>query len=330
MNLLKKSFFLFSAFLALLFLLIFALELRSPGSKAEKIDFHIPPNQTTRRIIRDLHREGLIKNRLFFEILLTLKGKSKQIQKGTFNLSRGMSANQIIRIITSGRTKSIRITIPEGFNNRQIANRLLERGLLSSTDEFFRQASNPNLLELYDIPGKSVEGYIFPDTYDIPVDYSQEKLIRHFLNNFFKKTKNIQGFPAQPEKRHELVILASIVEREAKLKEEIALIAGVFQNRLMQNYPLESCATIQYLLKKPRERLYYRDLEIKSPYNTYRNRGLPPGPISNPGLGSLRATLYPQKTDYLFFVVRGDGGHIFSKTLREHNRAKKKHDIFLK
>ena len=314
----------------LIYSIVSLFDFFSPHLKTKKFDFEIFVGQSTYSIIENLYLKKLIHNKTLFKFLLILRNKSNQIKHGIFILEQRMSANQIIDVITSGHTKSIRLTIPEGFNNRQIADRLIKVNFFDSRDDFFQYASDASLLAEYGIPANSTEGYIFPDTYDIPIGYAKKKIMRYFLDHFLQKIQEIENFPDNNIKRHKLVTLASIIEREAKLKEEISLIAGVFANRLSKNYPLESCATIQYLLKKPRERLYYGDLKIKSPYNTYRNSGLPPGPISSPGLKALEAALYPQKTNYFFFVVRGDGGHIFSETLLAHNRAKKKYETFQK
>ncbi len=329
--LMKKKIFLavLISFFSLYFI-VSLLDFSSRSLETQKIDFKISVGQPTTLIIESLYLKKLIYSKTFFKIVLVLRNKSNKIKHGLFTLDHGMSTNQIIDIITSGQTKTTRLTIPEGFNNRQIADRLININLFDSREDFFRYASDAQLLSEYDIPASSVEGYVFPDTYDIPIGYAKKKIMQYFLNHFFKKIQDVEGFPNDKKKRHELVTLASIIEREAKLKKEISLIAGVFTNRLRKNYPLESCATIQYLLKSPRERLYYGDLKIKSPYNTYRNAGLPPGPISSPGLRALEAALHPRKTNYLFFVVRGDGGHVFSETLSAHNQAKKKYEIFRK
>ncbi len=324
----KQKILLTAVILLLICCIFFLSSFFSPTLKTQSFDFEIFLNEPTHQIINNLYQKKIIRNKFIFKVLLALKGNSKKIKKGVFTLHRKMTANQIINIITSGRVKSKKLTIPEGFNNRQIGDVLVKLGFFDSRNDFFDYTSNVELLNEYNIPAASIEGYIFPDTYSLPIGYPKKKIIRYFLDNFLKKTQNLKDFPINIKKRHALITLASIVEREAKLKEEIALIAGVFEKRLKKNYPLESCATIQYLLKKPRERLYYRDLKIKSPYNTYRNSGLPPAPISNPGLRAIQSTLHPQKTDYMFFVTRGDGGHIFSKTLSAHNKAKKNMRLF--
>lgn len=287
----------------------------SVGNGENQVDFQVKPGWGSIVVISQLHKQGLIKSRTFFRLLLMLKGKSTKIKLGIYALNDGMSSGEIIDVITSGRTKLISITIPEGYNNRQIGDVFTEKGFFKSRKEFLEYASDQKILQKYKIAAKTTEGYLFPDTYSMPKGFSKSGVIEAMVKNFFKKVKDIEGFPKSGKELQKLVILSSIVEREAQLKEERALIAGVFKNRLKANYPLESCATIQYLFEKPRRRIYFRDLERPSPYNTYIHKGLPPGPISNPGLHAIKAAFKPEKTDYRFFVVKGDGSHYFFKYL---------------
>lgn len=295
------------------------------GDGSRSLDFEVKPGWGASVVTSVLAENNLIKSRTFFRLALQMSGNTSEIKKGIYRLNDGMNAGEIIDVITSGVSKALHFTIPEGYHNRQIGDLLTEKGFFKSREDFLRAASDETILKKFKIPAESSEGYLFPDTYSIPVNYPQKKIIEHMISSFFKKTSELEGFPENPKKRHRLVILASIVEREAQRKEERSLIAGVFANRLEKNYPLESCASIQYLFEKPRKRLYYKHLEIDSPYNTYKNRGLPPGPISNPGMAAIKAALHPEDTEYMFFVVKGDGKHHFSESFTEHNRAKKKY-----
>jgi len=298
---------------------------QSTGSGDLKVDFQIESGQGSINVAKELFNKKLIKSTKAFRIYLLLTLNNSAIKKGVYQLDDSMTLLEVIATITSGKTKFITITIPEGYNNRQIGDLLSEAKFFKDRSEFITQTKNPLLLKKYNIAGESLEGYLFPDTYNIPADYPQEKVLELMVENFLKKTDAIKDFPQDSQKRHQLVILASIVEREAQLKEERPVIAGVFNNRLQKNYPLESCATIQYLFEKPKPRLFFKDLEIKSPYNTYIHAGMPPGPISNPGLAAIQATLRPVKTDYLFFVVKESGSHHFSKTFNEHVKAKQQY-----
>lgn len=295
------------------------------GNGNVKIDLYIKGGWGPQKIVSELYEEKIISSRTFFSLFLKLRGKTGSMKKGIYRLDDGMSINQVIDIIVSGKTKIITITIPEGYNNRQIGEILARKGLFDTQEEFLQLASSKEILAKYSIPGKDCEGYLFPDTYYFPAGYEKRMIIEQMIKQFISETESLENFPKDPAERHKLVILASIVEREAKLKEERALIAAVFLKRLNMNYPLESCATIQYLFEKPKKRIFYSDLKIESPYNTYQRKGLPPGAIANPGLPSIKATLNPEKTDFMYFVIKGDGGHSFSKTFSDHNRAKRKY-----
>lgn len=313
------------AIATLLFTGTMALALRSVSDGSRHIDFAVKAGANLATVSARLADANLIHSPFFFKLYMRLTGKASRIKFGVYELHDGMSALKIAQIITSGKTKTISITIAEGLHNRQIADLLVEKKFFASRDEFLQYAAKKSILDKFKIPAQSVEGYIFPDTYHLPQGYPKEKIIEHMVEHFFEKVKEVKNFPTDPKKIHETVILASIVEREAKLKEERPLIAAVFHNRMRDSEPLESCATVQYLFEKPKPRLFYKDLEVDSPYNTYKVRGLPPGPIGSPGLAALDATVNPEKTDYKFFVLKGDGAHHFSKDFREHNAAKKKY-----
>ncbi len=296
---------------------------RSSGSGSNKIDFVVKSGWGATAVTSALYKDAIITSRTGFKIMLALSRKSRDMKRGIYTLDDSMKPSQIIDVLTSGKTKTVTFTVPEGYNNSQIAEELVKKGLFTSKARFKQIASSPAILSRFKISGISTEGYLFPDTYTVPLGYSDEKIISLMVEHFFEKVSELGGFPEDAVKRQRLVILASIVEREAKVVEERPLIASVFSNRLKGDMPLESCATIQYLFDSPKKRIYFQDLDISSPYNTYRNRGLPLGPISNPGLSSLSAALNPAKTDYLFFVVKGNGEHHFSNNYKEHLKAKK-------
>ena len=305
---------------------VLAINTAPVGDGQRKIDFTVTPGMSSSKAIQFLKEHHLIKSSFFFKLKMRLMEKASKLKVGQYSLNDGMNAGEVINIITSGKTKMITVTIPEGYNNRQIGDVLVAKGFFTNRNEFLEHAKDTELLLKYNIRGTTSEGYLFPETYKFPEGYPKKQIIETMIKLFQKKTRHLKGLEPNNSNRHKKVILASIVEREAKLKSERALIAGVFSNRLKNRQPLESCATVQYLFEKPRVRLYYKDLEIKSPYNTYKNRGLPPGPIANPGLATLEAAVNPQKTEYNFFVVKGnDGSHYFSKSFVEHSRAKKKY-----
>jgi len=313
------------SFVFLLFFLGFSIYFfnKPAGNGSRKIDLIVKPGWGSKVTADILEKENLIKNSYFFRTLLIITGNRNNIKKGIYPINNSMSSSKIIDILTSGKTKVIKITIPEGFNNRQIADLFVKNGFFSTRQEFLAFAANKNILKAYNILGNDLEGYLFPETYYIPVGYEKQKVIELMVNTFFEKVSNIPDFPQNFKERQQLIILASIIEKEAKLKEERPIIASVFSNRIAENYPLESCATIQYLFEKPKNPLLFKHLKIKSPYNTYINKGLPPGPIASPGLEALQAALDPAETQFKFFVVKKDGSHHFSKTFNEHVKAKR-------
>jgi UPF0755 protein len=232
--------------------------------------------------------------------------------------------------LTSGSQELHRVTIPEGWTAGRIAGHLEAEGI-TSAGAFEEAVRNPELLGDFGIPAESAQGYLYPDTYMFEQDYPAEKVARHMIVTFFDVVSRIAPEAAEMTEAElfDKVTVASIVEREYLTPEEAPKMASVFYNRLEEGYRLESCATVVYVMTEEQglehpDKLYYQDLDRKSPYNTYRNPGLPPGPISNPGAVALDAAFHPADTDYRFFVLEGPNAqeHHFSRSLTEHNRAK--------
>jgi UPF0755 protein len=230
---------------------------------------------------------------------------------------------ELLRELRSGGLNSAYVTIPEGYTIAQIA-RLLSQTLGLDRESFLRLSHSPDLCRLVGVPRSSLEGYLFPDTYSFYFGEEPREVIRTMVDRFRDVFADSLGARAKALgfSVDQIVILASIIEREAKLDRERSLVSAVFHNRLRLGRALESCATVQYLLPEPKERLSLDDLQRDSPYNTYEHTGLPPGPICSPGRKSILAALYPASVDHLYFVARGDGGHIFSRTAVDHARAK--------
>ena len=296
------------------------------GDGQTKFDLAIEEGEGSGSIAKELRKNNMIRSSKYFLFLLKINGNTNKIKHGIYELNNGQSASEIMNLLVSGKVKMLSFTIPEGYHNRQIAELLFNKKLIESKDDFFRVAEDKELINKYKIPAKSVEGYLFPETYVMPVDYKIEKIVEMMLKRFYKNLSSIsESKDVLPEELHKKVIMASIVEREAKKKEEQPLMAGVFEKRLKINMPFESCATVQYLFDKPKKRLLEKDLLIESDYNTYLHRGYPPGPISNPGLPAIKAAFTPVQSDSLFFLVKPDGSHYFSKTHNEHLEAKKKY-----
>lgn len=292
----------------------------------------IPPRSSTIKIAKILHENNLIKNELFFIIRSRLNDSEVQMKAGKYLLSSNMTTDEIIKKLKDGKSiiDSVKVTIPEGFTVSEIADRLQYMGLVNK-DKFLKDAQygvfNYDFLKNvpYSRPDR-LEGYLFPDTYLVKNGASEDDIINLMLSRFdevYKKyIKDNEGKVGMSADK--IVIIASMIEKEAKLDSDRPLIAGVIYNRLNKNMKLQIDATVEYALKKHKDKLSYNDLKIESPYNTYLNAGLPIGPISNPGLKSIKAALNPAKHDYYYYVAKSDGSHIFSKTYISHIEAQKK------
>ncbi|WP_439956935.1 endolytic transglycosylase MltG [Leptospira ryugenii] len=296
------------------------------GDGQNTYELIIEPGQPSSAIVKDLQTAGMIKSTVYFNYLIKFTRAGNKIKQGVYEINDGMSSRKILDLIVSGKVKLVTFTVPEGYNNRQIADLLITKKLVKSRDEFLAAASLKALLDKYKIPSNTTEGYLFPETYSVPLNYPADRIVDMMIKRFLKKLETIpEAKGISPADLHAKVVLASIVEREAVRKEERPMMAGVFLTRIEKNINLESCATIQYLFDKPKKRLFETDLKIISPYNTYMNSGWPPGPISNPGLPALVAAFKPEKSDKLFFLLKPDGSHHFSATFKEHLEAKKKY-----
>jgi len=317
MNFINKLFFIFSLFFLITILFITAIYFPLEENSTTQKVVNIPSGTNAKEIVDVLEKNEIIrKNNYTIRILIKLLKLEDQLKFGEYNFSPSMNMLQILDKLAKGKVITYKITIPEGYTCTQIAE-LLEKKEIAEKEAF---------LKLVKESEKSSEGYLFPDTYEVPKKYGAEKVVKLILSNFNQvalenkftdKAKEI-GFSLD-----EIIILASIIEKEAKFSEEKSKVSSVFHNRLKTGMKLQSCATIQYILKMPKERLDENDLKIDSPYNTYLYKGLPPGPICNPGLDSIIAALEPEEEDYLYFVLGENGRHIFSKTYQEHLRNKK-------
>jgi len=316
MNFIHKLFFIF-CLMFLMVILFFTAAYFPPeeNSSIQKI-VNIPSGSNAREIVLILEENNIIrKNNYIFRILIKLSKLEERLKYGEYNLSPAMNMLQILDKLVRGEVILYRITIPEGYTYTQIAE-LLNKKEIIEKDSFIKLVKDGE---------KSWEGYLFPDTYEVPKGYGSENMLKLLLSNFnhivgekLKDKAEEIGFSMD-----EIITLASIIEKEAKFVEEKRKISSVFHNRLKKDMKLQSCATIQYILERPKEKLEESDLKIDSPYNTYLYKGLPPGPICNPGLDSIRAALEPAEEDYLYFVLGENGRHIFSKTYQEHLKNKK-------
>ena len=317
-------------------LLIFAIvvfsELQPPGTGENQVTLEIPIGTSTLQTVNKLADNGIIKNKLFYRIYLRLNDYEGKFQAGSYQLNDGLDYGELTEALLTGRVHrdSVRFTIPEGFKVEQIATRLHNQEIVNK-EVFLDLVQNGEFDYWFinQIPQNvdfRLEGYLFPNTYEVHADSTEWDIINIMLNEFDKLYN--QDFQQRTEEVglsvHEIVTLASIVEREAMVDKERPVIAGVFHNRLEINMLLQSCATIYYFTG--RETVLNSDTVIDHPYNTYKYPGLPPGPVGAPGEKSLESTLFFEETDYFFFVTKKDGTseHYFSKTYQEHQANDRK------
>ena len=280
--------------------------------------FLVEKGQSLFQIAEDLEKEGLVKNKFFFDLYVFIKGTQRKLQAGEYFLSPSESITKIAQKLISGDIAKMVVTIPEGWTQKQIEERI---GLK--------------------LPGENLEGFLFPDTYYLPVDVTPEKVVEIMTTNFDKKMapfkEEIEG---QGKTIFEIVIMASLLEKEVKTFEDKELVSGILWKRLENGMPLQVDATITYIkkttnLEGPRSfsekgeaygsRISIEETKINSLFNTYKYLGLPPGPICNPGIDSIKAAIYPKNSDYWYYLSTPEGKTIFSKTLEEHNIAKEKY-----
>lgn len=307
-----------------------------PNFKNEKVFLNIDSGQSISSISKELKENNLIRNELFFKLTLKQMKADSKIQSGTHVFSTSMDMYSVIKELTKPTHKEkINFTIPEGYTIAQIQEKLDKQGLM---EDFSKNALNLSIREQDFLYSTSTEGYLFPDTYEISKDMKSRELIDAMLKNFEEKIQNqyfndilasgVTYFKTDDfnEALYKTLTVASLIEREAKVPEERKLIASVIYNRLEKGMPLQIDATVSYdpgKSKKNKSKTTYKDLKKKSPYNTYVIKGLPKGPICNPGVASFEAACKPAKTDYLFYVTSGGGAHKFTKTFEEHKKAKK-------
>src|SRR5579883_3473803 len=282
----------------------------------------IPHGASRRAVARLLASQGVIRSRLVFEALSRWRSR-KTLQAGEYFFDRPVTEFEVFDAIANGRVYVRELTIPEGFSMFDIAD-LVQREGLTSREDFLAAARDPALIRDL-VPGApSLEGFLFPATYEFPRHLSAEQMVTAMVTHFRQEwidisaqQPNLSGLPVE-----QLVTLASLVERETPKTEERPLVASVFLNRLHRHVPLQCDPTVVYAMELAGAydgKLQAADLPFDSAYNTYRHIGLPPGPIANPGSAALEAVLNPPETDYLYFVANTEGGHFFSKTLAEHN-----------
>ncbi len=333
----RKAFFIFIVFILVLFSWLGVLywkALLSPlayGSRVREVSVNIPENVSCSGIGRMLYKNGLVRGPDLITIYARLKGVDQKLKPGRYLFKTGQSLPEIVNSLVAGPSDVVIFTMPEGFTLNQLADLLVHKGLVD------RERFGATLLDLQKfnhqfltkVPaGRGLEGYLFPDTYHAGYQTGEEQIISMMLDRFEAEIKSLDY---ERKARglnltlHQAVTIASMIEGEAAVDGERPLIAGVIYNRLRLGMPLQIDATVKYALGGQKNKIYYKDLEVDSPYNTYRVTGLPPGPINSPGRASLLAAVNPASTDYLYYVAKPDGTHAFSSNLDDHNNNKKKY-----
>jgi UPF0755 protein len=312
-----------AARLILSFLLIWYLVCLfvSPGQGTIECTVSFPPGSGIRKLADDLKTGGVIRSKWHFVLLTRLRGAAHHMKAGEYRFSDGMTPDMILSKIVAGEVDYRKFTLPEGYSVYQAAELLDQKGYFKR-DAFLEKCRDKSLLSRVGLNEGSVEGYLYPATYNLSRGGSEEQLIVQMIEQFNKTYATIQELNvSQKLSRHDIVTLASMIEKEAVSADEKPIISSVFHNRLRIGMPLQSDPTAVYGVRAFSGKVSKSDIQRPSPYNTYLNKGLPPGPIGNPGKDAVQAALKPAQTGYLYFVARQDGTHQFSSNLAEHNRA---------
>jgi UPF0755 protein len=296
-------------------------------AKGQRYIVTITPGMTTRDIADLLHKKHLVKTPEAFRLEAKVRGLEKNLKAGMYEIQGGMSNSEIVDVLSKGQVYLLKFTVPEGFNVVKTAKKLEAEGLGNAqkfmdaaknyTPYPYMETNNPNVIY-------KAEGFIYPTTYMLEAGMSEKDILAMMVKEFNTQI-NKEGIPEKAAEENmsirDLVNLASMVELEAVYKDEQPRIAAVFLRRLKIYMPIQSDTTIQYILGAQKEELTIADTKIKNPYNTYQNPGLPPGPIGSPSMNALKAVLYPEANDYLYFVAEKDGHHRFTRTYAEHLQA---------
>ncbi|HAE87601.1 TPA: endolytic transglycosylase MltG [Candidatus Marinimicrobia bacterium] len=302
--------------------------LRIPAKEANTLapdtlmTLHIPRGAPFTQIADSLIQRGLIESRRRFYWSARLKGKTDKLQAGNYRVPGGLCYGELVNFLSVAQPLQIRVTIPEGLEFEETA-ALLSEYFPFSAEDF---AAYKDSVHLFHLPFKisSLEGFLFPETYDFYENATPREIIHRIIRQFLIEVDDSlrQIIHQKGKTVEEIITMASIIQGEAMIHDEMPIIASVYYNRLKRGMKLQADPTIQYIVPGPKIRLRQRHLEIDSPYNTYLYHGLPPGPVNSPGRDAILAAIFPDTTKYLYFVARGDGSHVFSRTHQEHLKAK--------
>jgi UPF0755 protein len=289
----------------------------------------IQPGTSFAEVAARLEAEGVIAGALEFKVLSRVRGNAHSIKAGEYDFQEPAAPGKVLDRLITGDVRRLKFTVPEGLNLTEIAAKLEAEGRGDKT-AFLALARDPVFISTLGFDAPTLEGYLFPETYTLESGTSEERLIKAMVEQFRTRLGAAELVAAAAERGldlHQLVTLASIIQKEAGNEAEMPVISGVFHNRLRLRIPLQADPTVIYGIADFDGNLTRKHLNTPSPYNTYRMRGLPAGPIASPGEKALRAAAMPATVDYLYFVSQGDGTHVFSKTLKEHNNMVRRYQL---
>lgn len=297
----------------------------SGEGEGEPVQVHVPAGASFGQVTDSLSSRGIIGTPALFKVYARVKGATAGVQPGTYAFRPGTAWSQILDDLTAGRVRTMRIVVPEAWDLRGIAPRIAAATGLEE-DSVMYVLTDTAVARRLDVPGPTLEGYIYPATYSFPLSVPLDTILANMVATYrrvWTPERRARAAEMGFDER-EVVTLASIIEKEARVRDEMPTISGVYHNRLRRNWRLEADPTVQYALGEHQARLLYAHIDqtADNPYNTYRIFGLPPGPIGSPSAMGIDAALNPADVDYMFFVARPDGSHIFTRTLDEHNRAR--------
>lgn len=299
-----------------------------PVAPSGEVLFEIEEGTSLSQVARQLEQEEVVRSATALKLLARLRNQSSSIHAGKYRFAGPADPAEILARLVSGDVEQVSLTIPEGYDLRQISARI-EKQHLGDSLRFLQLCRDSQLIASFGISGTSLEGYLFPETYRFTPGIDEKELIRMMVLQLFDRldSKLLGKAETLGLNRHQLLTLASIIEKETGQASEMPIISSVFHNRLQRKIPLQTDPTVIYGISDFDGNLTRKHLTTATPYNTYRIRGLPPGPIASPGLAAIQAAANPAKTDFLYFVSRGDGHHIFSTNLQEHNQAVRRYQL---
>ncbi len=323
----KKELYIFAvAFGFFLGILIFTFYFPNYYNGDEPVKFEIKRGASLNEVIEELYEKGIIPSKTNMKIAALISGSEKNVKAGVYEIPNGISYLKLLQILTEGQPLPQKlVTIQEGIWQEKLA-ALLEEQIGISSARFMKLSRNKEFIKSLGLNVDYLEGYLLPETYYFYLGSTEEEIIKRLsdeMQKYLSKPEYVKRMEELGMTEHQILTMASIIDGESNVVSEFRRIAGVYYNRLKRGMLLQADPTIQYIVRHRRKKvnkIYYKDLEIDSPFNTYKYPGLPPAPINNPGKDAIHAALYPEKHDYYYFVADGHGGHVFSRTHSQHLR----------